>query len=135
METMKVETMKVLATALTGLLLLAACAPTPRSERSVENTLSDMDMIKDRTVDSIRDYRIDGWRYVDRYHVILTAARNENYLVSFMSPCLGIDGSFSIGFTSTTGGVTQFDDIVVQGPGGRAEVCPIKEIIRLRDSE
>lgn len=129
------ETIKVVGTAAVALLLLVACAPTPRSEQGVEDTLSDMDMVKDRTVDSIRDYRIDGWRYVDRYHVILTAARNENYLVSFMSPCLGTNSSLSIGFTSTTGGVTQFDDIVVRGPGGRAEVCSIKEIIRLRDSE
>ncbi|MGQ9425517.1 DUF6491 family protein [Gilvimarinus sp. F26214L] len=114
---------------------LVSCAQTPPNEESVERTLTDMNLTEDRTVDSIRDYRIDGWRYVDRYHVILTGRGKENYLVSFLTPCLDLQGAFSIGFTSTAGGVTRFDDIVVRGPGGRAEVCPIKEIIRLRDSE
>lgn len=116
-------------------MVLSACTQTPQTKDQVEGVLGDMDMVRDRSVDSIRDYRIDGWRYVDSYHVILTARRDENYLVSFMSPCMGTRGNFSIGFTSTAGGVTQFDDIVVQGPGGMTEICRIKEIIRLRDSE
>jgi hypothetical protein len=114
-------------------LALAGCAQTPeRGEADVESVLTDMQLVKDRTVQSIRDYRIDGWRYVDPYHVVLTAGRKEDYLVSFMTPCFGLSSAFALGFTSTAGGVTEFDDIVVEGPGGRAEVCSIKEIIRLR---
>lgn len=126
---------KQLSATLTFSLLLAGCADTPRSESNIEDVLVDMEMAEDRRVDSIRDYRIDGWRYVDRYHVILTAGQNENYLVSFMTPCTGLNGAMSIGFTSTTGGVTEFDDIVVEGPGRMVEVCAIKEIVRLKDSD
>lgn len=123
------------AAVLLSVVLVSACAgQAPRDEVGVNEALTDMDMVRDRTVDSIRDYRIDGWRYVDRYHVVLTAGQNESYLISFMSPCLGLNSAFSIGFTSTTGGVTEFDDIVVEGPGGIAEVCSIQEIVRLRDS-
>lgn len=114
---------------------IAGCAQNPeRGEADVATVLTDMDLARDRSVDSIRDYRINGWRYVDRYHVVLTVGRRENYLVSFISPCFGLSSAFAIGFTSSVGGVTQFDDIVVEGPGRRAEVCPIKEIVRLRDS-
>lgn len=126
---------KLIALALLSPLVLASCAHRSLTESDAGDVLVDTDFARDRTVSSIRDYRIDGWRYVDRYNVILTAARNENYLVSFMSPCLGLSGATSIGFTSTAGGVTQFDDIVVRGPGGMAETCPIKEIVRLRDNE
>ncbi|MCW8196087.1 hypothetical protein F6455_14940 [Proteobacteria bacterium 005FR1] len=111
----------------------AGCAQSPEREQAdVDSVLTDMALVKDRTVQSIRDYRIDGWRYVDPYNVILTAGRDEDYLVSFMTPCFGLSSAFAIGFTSTTGGVTEFDDIVVEGPGGTAEVCSIKEIVRLR---
>ncbi|MEX1032042.1 MAG: DUF6491 family protein [Cellvibrionaceae bacterium] len=129
------DNLRLFSVSLLALLTLAACAQTPRSESDVDDALTDMSLLRDRTVSSIRDYRIDGWRYVDRYNVILTAGRNENYLVTFMTPCLGLNGSFSIGFTSSAGGVTQFDDIVVRGPGGRTEVCPIKEILRLKNSD
>lgn len=133
MKRLKVKSCKWLSVILP--LFLVACAELPQAESNVEDVLVDMDMVEDRTVDSIRDYRIDGWRYVDRYHVILTAGRRENYLVSFMTPCTGLTGAISIGFTSTTGGVTQFDDIVVEGPGQMVEVCAIKEIVRLKDSK
>jgi hypothetical protein len=113
-----------------------ACTQTPeRTRADVESTLNEMDLARDRTVQSIRDYRIRGWRYVDPYHVVLTSGRRENYLVSFMTPCFGLNSAFAIGFTSTAGGVTEFEDIVVEGPGRRAEVCPIREIVRLKDSE
>lgn len=116
-------------------LCLGGCAQHGEKPADVGSVLNDMSLVRDRSVSSISDYRIDGWRYIDRYNIVLTASHNENYLVSFMTPCLGINSAFAIGFTSTAGGVTEFDDIVVEGPGRRAEVCPIKEIVRLKDSE
>lgn len=117
-------------------LLMSACSQTPtRDSDNMDEVLDDMELVPDRVVDSIRDYRITGWRYVDRHHLILTAQGRENYLISFTRPCLGLSGAFSIGFTSTAGGVTRFDNIVVRGPGSMLESCPIKEIIRLKDSE
>jgi len=113
---------------------LGGCAQHGEKPADVSAVLDDMSLVRDRSVTSIRDYRIDGWRYIDRYNIVLTASRNENYLISFRTPCLGINSAFAIGFTSTAGGVTEFDDIVVEGPGRRAEVCPIKEIVRLRNS-
>lgn len=118
------------------LLLLCACAQTPpRESDKIEEVLNEMELAPSRVVDSIRDYRITGWRYVDLHHLILTAQRRENYLVSFTRPCLGLSGAFSIGFTSTAGGVTRFDNIVVRGPGSMVETCPIQEIIQLKASE
>src|SRR5690554_3799693 len=97
---MKLPTNIVLTALFT--LLLTACSQTPsRESDNMDEVLEDMQLSMDRTVDSIRDYRIDGWRYVDRHHVILTAKRRENYLLSFTTPCQGLSGAFSIGFTST----------------------------------
>lgn len=115
-------------------MLVAGCAAMPeRNETDLDDVLSEMEMARDRTVSSIRDYRINGWRYVDPFHVVLSAGRRESYLISFITPCFGLNSAFAIGFTSSAGGVTEFDDIVVEGPGRTAEVCPIKEIVRLRD--
>lgn len=118
------------------LLLLSACAQTPARETdNMEEVLNEMELVPSRVVDSIRDYRITGWRYVDLHHVILTAQQRENYLLSFSRPCLGLSSAFSIGFTSTAGGLTRFDNIVVRGPGSMVDSCPIKEIIQLKSSE
>lgn len=130
------STLKGFGSALLVALLLSACAKTPpKHSDNMDEVLQDMKLNPDRVVDSIRDYRITGWRYVDRYHVILTAQRREHYLLSFSVPCLGLSSAFSIGFTSTAGGLTRFDNIVVRGPGSMIDTCPIKEIIRLKDSE
>lgn len=118
------------------MLLLSACAKTPaRESDNIEEVLNEMELTPSRVVDSIRDYRITGWRYVDLHHVILTARPRENYLVSFSRTCLGLSGAFSIGFTSTAGGVTRFDNIVVRGPGSMVDTCPIQEIVQLKPSE
>jgi hypothetical protein len=127
------NTLKLIGIAVISLSLLAGCAQTtPRGESDVEEVLVGMDMVRDRTVDSIRDYRIDGWRSVDRYHVILTTGVNEDYLLSFKTPCFGLNSAFAIGFTTTVGGVTKFDKIIVEDAGGIVETCWIEEIVQLR---
>lgn len=127
---------KLFTTALLFALVMSGCARTPsQASDDMDEVLQDMQLSTDRVVDSIRDHRITGWRYVDRYHLIITAQRREHYLLSFNTPCLGLSGAFSIGFTSTAGGLTRFDNIVVRGPGSMIDTCPIKEIIRLKDSE
>lgn len=134
-------------TLLLSMLALLACSTqetnrngdesTSRKERSnekVQSTLEEMDLETHGKVDRISSFRIESWRYIDDFHLIIEAARKEQYLVEFRQPCFGLSSAFQIGFTESVGGLTKFDRILVSNTGARGnEVCHISEIVRLMD--
>lgn len=131
--------------------LLGACATEgqrPSSQDKVNAALEERNLMIDERKNQIPRFTIDNWIYVDNYHVIVEAARDEQYLVEFGQPCFALNGAISIGFTSTTGSITKFDEVIVDNnvprgsamcsvrPGLRApcdNICRIKDIIQLAD--
>ncbi len=119
-------------------IVFTACQNTPAdSEDKIAKALDDMNLSVEGSKAEILVYRINGWRYVDKYNVILTLGNRDNYLVGLRHPCPGLNGAFKIGFTSTGNKVTKFDDIVVsnRGPGAMDERCGIKDIVLLKPRE
>lgn len=126
--------MKSLVMSLFSCLALLACASQPQSadtDEKIASTLEDMQLQKTEKIERIRDYRVDSWRYIDNSNLIIKAGLRDNYLVSLRVPCINLNGAFSIGFTSTTGSLDKFEDIIVRDSFGRAERCPIADIVKL----
>ncbi len=76
-------------------------------------------------------YRVNGWSSIDENYLIITAGVNDRYLIELSTPCQGLTGAFSIGFTTPNFGLDRFDRIVVRGIDRRREVCSIQDIVRL----
>ena len=113
-------------------LLLAACASTP--EQTTEALLSKRGYEVAERVERIKNYRINGWNYVDDRHVIFGAGPRDNYLVTLTMGCTDLRGAEHIGFTTTTDDVTPFDQLVVKTSIGPRK-CPIESLHKLNKVE
>lgn len=113
---------------------VAACAAAPappEDDRTLPLRLALRHFEIVEPVDRIRDFRINGWYYVDRRHVIFRAGVSKYYLLSFRSPCHTIHTAETIGFSTTIGRVTRFDKVLVRDRAGFVEQCLITEIHKL----
>ncbi|MEX0617913.1 MAG: DUF6491 family protein [Pseudohongiellaceae bacterium] len=112
-------------------LFLGACAGT-EGRGDVDQVLEAEGLERGGQITSIRNYQVNGWSAINAENLIITTGVNNDYLVELMSPCLGLQGATTIGFTSTAGNLDRFEDIVVQSPGIGTERCPIETITELR---
>ena len=126
--------MKILISSLIASIFLLACSsqPTQNSEEKISAALDQLEMQPSQQPVRIRDYQVDSWRYIDRYNLIIEAGFDDQYLVSLQRPCFQLQSAFAIGFTSSAGSLDKFEDIVVRDSFGRAERCPISEIVKLQ---
>ncbi len=121
-----------LITSLSFVSLLSACGQSIQPDQdTVTTTLDDMELKKGRQVERIRDYRVDSWRYVDAYNLIIKAGLKEQYLISLRGPCPELRNAFQIGFTSRTGTLDKFEDIVVSDRINGTRRCGISDIVKL----
>lgn len=79
-------------------------------------------------VESINNYELDGWNYIDRTHIVIHTGPSRDYLVTVMTPCNDLPSAENIAFTTTTGKLTRFDKLMVRGAGGFVQHCPITQI-------
>jgi hypothetical protein len=125
--------MKSYSYLLSLLLTLSLVACTSTVDRpSVEESLLEMGLELGEGNLRIPSYRINGWRSLDDYNLIITAGVNDRYLVRLRSPCFNLRGAFFIGFTTPTGRLDRFENIIVRGPGRGRETCGIADIVQLQ---
>ncbi len=67
-----------------------------------------------------------SWRAISRDELIIWASPSKPYLVRIWRPFTSLRFVHAIGVTSTTGHVTRFDNIIVDG-----QRLPIKSIVAL----
>lgn len=116
-------------------LLAASCSQTPYSPEAMEQTLDDMELKRSNPVETISYRNMKDWVYLDKYHIIFKAKRDESYLISFQDICYGLSDDAQLILESTTGTLSKFDDIVVNHRFTGAEICSIKDIIKLVNRE
>jgi hypothetical protein len=80
------------------------------------------------SVEQVRDYRVDGWNYIDDKNIMIYAGPSKRFLITTQIPCNDLGSAENIGFSSTVGNVTKFDKLIVRGPGGIVQNCPIERI-------
>ena len=114
---------------------LTACATGPSEPQSLEEQLAARDYIFGEKVDRIRNYRINGWSEIDNRHVIINAGVRDKYLLVLRNSCNNLSSATNLAFTSTAGSLTDFDKIMVSGPGGFVDHCFIQGIYLIKSIE
>lgn len=112
-------------------LMVSACAAEPATGPSLEQRLAKRGYQTGDTVQSVQNYSVDGWNYVDDQHIIVNAGPSRDYLVSLTAPCIELGQVEHIAFTSTNTALTPFDELLVHR-NGIDQRCPIGELRQLR---
>ena len=114
--------------------LIALCAGVAHAETqaSAAVRLQKLGYEIGENVEQVRNYRVDGWNYIDDSNIMLYAGPSKRYLITTQVRCNNLGTAENIGFSSTVGYVTKFDKLVVRGPGGMVQNCPINAIKALQ---
>ena len=127
--------MKRLLILLVPAIGLMACASTPVSQPTLEQKLAAKNYRLGAPVERIQRYRLDGWNYLDREHVIMQTEPSTYYLVSLRNTCHDLATTEHIAFTTTTGQLTRFDKLLVRGPGRTIQRCYIEALNKLEKTD
>ena len=121
----------IILLALSVILFLNSCSGTTEL-RSLEQQLIDRGLQVGDGNSRIPRHRVNGWSSIDDYNLIVSVGVNDKYLIQLIRPCLGLNSTFTIGFTTPNGGrLDRFENIIVRDPIIGREVCGIKNIFRL----
>ncbi len=112
-------------------IIFTSCSNTS-ARPSLDQRLTDMGLQLGEGNSRIPRYRVNGWTEVDDRNLIISAGVKDKYLVQLSAPCLGLDGAFNIGFTTPTGRLDRFDNIIVRSLGIGREICSIQDIFQLQ---
>ena len=120
-------------TALLMAVLLAGCSHTGQRDDDLPlpERLAKMGYRQGEAVDAIQSYRVDGWQYLDKTHILLDDGPGRAHLVTFSRPCRNLNFSNTLGFSTTVGSLTRLDRIVSRDSSGFPEHCQIGELHRL----
>jgi len=110
---------------------LAACAATPEGGKTLEQKLAAKNYRLGEPVERIQQWRLDGWTYLDRQHVIMQTAPSTYYLVSLREICHGLSSAEDIAFTTTVNQLTRFDKLLVRSNHGSVDRCYISALHKL----
>ncbi|GIU32315.1 DUF6491 family protein [Shewanella schlegeliana] len=116
--------------ALFFIVLLAGCASSEASkEHAAMYTFPDLEQ-----VNSIDNFRMDGWESVDRYSIIVDSRPRQSYLLILSGGLSGLNFAQGLLVTSTLGKVEAgFDSVsTLDDPMMKAQ---IKRIYKLKDQQ
>jgi len=121
--------MKTLLISVLATFLLAGCAAPAGNQLTVDESLELQGLVRGEGDVRIPSYRITGWNQVNDRNLVVTVGVNDKYLVELRGPCPELEYAFSIGFTITPiNRLDRFGDIILRGPGGSREYCPIANV-------
>jgi hypothetical protein len=109
--------------------LAAACASTPEDDWAAQ--LRAKGLAPGETVNSIPDFRIDGFNVLDAQHLILYTGVQRRHLVTFGSPCSGLRFAQRLAYHAPAGSLGRLDTLTVVGQGPTVP-CVIDAIQVLR---
>jgi hypothetical protein len=114
-------------------LLMSGCSQTPSvsNEESLNSFLAEEELEPSTSTDRIVNFKLDSWKYIDPYHIMIETKLDEHYLVSLRIDCRQLENSLVIGTTSSAGSLTKFDKIVYDDRAIGRQECLIKNIVKL----
>lgn len=118
---------------LMGAVPLAACSPLATRDEplALEARLASLGYRQAEPVRAVAHAEIDGWRYLDRRHMVLGLGPGRAYLLEFASPCRNPNVNDLIGYSARGGALTPRDKLVSTDSAGLGEHCLIGQIYRL----
>ena len=115
---------------------LAACASSQEKALSLEEKLAEKGYAKGEQISSIRDWRLNGWIYVDDEHFIVRYGVRGYYLVTLKTRSFDLKSAISLNFTTTAASLTDKDRVVIHSsPTGFRETYLIESLHRLSEVE
>ena len=102
--------------ALLAAAALAACASAPEDPNAWSAKLRESGWKPGASVDSIPQFRIDGFAVLDTRHVMLHTGVNRRHLITLRDTCSGLQFANRIGYSVSGGALTRFDKLVMVGP-------------------
>lgn len=105
---------------------LAACALTALATPALAASGSTTGSQANQSIWLPHGAGIMNWRAIGRDELIIWASPSKPYLVTIWRPYTSLRFVHTIGVTSTTGRVTKFDNVIVDG-----QRLPIKSIVAL----
>ena len=113
-------------------LSLAACATSnPEPAMTLEQRLAERGFVIGEQVRAIREWRLNGWSYVDDRHFIMNSGVRDRYLVTLRTPSQDLRSAVNIAFTTTVGSLRDTDIVVVRMVGGISRQFMIDTLHRL----
>ena len=95
--------------------LAAACASTPEDDWSAQ--LRAKGLAPGESVNSIPDFRIDGFNVLDAQHLVLYTGVQRRHLVTFSSPCPDLRFAQRLAYRAPGGSLGRLDTLTVVGQG------------------
>ena len=122
------------STSIIAALLFAVGASLAHAEgddNALQQKLTRLGYQSGESVDRIENYRVDGWNYLDDRHIMISAGPSRRFLIELMTNCQNLSTTERIAFTTTVQRLTRFDSLIVRGPGGITQNCPIRDMHEL----
>lgn len=126
--------MKIVNVTLITLLLTACAATTENAEPANANELADQKgYVLGDEVQSIHNYRIDGWQYLSNRSLILPAGPSVYFLVMLDRNCSELRSAEAIALSTTMGNLRSgFDAVIVRdSASGMTRSCFIDQMYQL----
>ncbi len=111
---------------------LCACAISHERPLTLEEELELKHYRIGAPANMVRNYRMSGWSYVNDRHIIINTGPSRQYLVGFKNKCIETRSAVNVAFTNTSGRLTTFDKLLVNGPGNLIDQCYIQSITHLK---
>ena len=86
-------------------------------------------------IERIYEYRVNGWNYLDRRHVILRSGVSDRYLITLQNDCRGLMSNEIIAYTTTVNQLTVFDKLLVRDGMSVLEQCWIRSLHKLQPTQ
>jgi hypothetical protein len=98
---------------LAGSLAIGCAAPTPTESIAWRDRLEQLGYKPGAAVDSIPQFRIDGFKVLDPLRLVLYTGSDRGHLVTMGTPCPGLAFAERIGYSTSGGSLTRFDKLYV----------------------
>jgi hypothetical protein len=111
--------------------VFTACSSQRPESIPIEEQLSEKGYRIEQQVTQVRDYRINGWSYVDRFNVIIYFGPSTHYLITLRRPCDGLRSAGGLAVSATNRNLTDKDQLMFRPTPAIVEYCSISKIYLL----
>ncbi len=122
---------RIIISQLALVFVFTACSNQRPETIPIEEQLSKIGYRIDQQVNQVRNYRINGWDYVDRFNFIIYVGPSRHYLITLRNACDGLRGTGGLAFSPTSSNLTDRDRLMFDATPAVVEYCSIRAIYLL----
>ncbi|OGT33273.1 MAG: hypothetical protein A2W28_05120 [Gammaproteobacteria bacterium RBG_16_51_14] len=118
-------------------LLLTGCAGTAgkMEKPDLEQRLTDLGYSDRQPINSISEYQLDGWQYVDEQHLIINSGPGVHYLVELHDICYDMRYADNIRFNTSINRLMTGDQVIASHYPDIKQTCSIRRLYQLKKTD